>query len=241
MLSRSSLFSTTDEVRKSRESMAHNCRLHLPLEDGLIGRRAAFPLTVSCAFNVRLEGAMGWTIALVIVIVLVVLIAAVLVIAAMKPDNFRVQRIATINASPEKIFPHINDFHNWQAWSPWEKLDPALNRTFSGTANGKGSVYDWEGNKQVGKGRMEITESSPPSKIVIKLDFFKPFEAHNTSDFTFAGQGDSTTVTWGMNGQMPFFFKVMTIVTSMDKMIGKDFEKGLASLKEITEKGATNP
>lgn len=181
------------------------------------------------------------TIVLIVVLVLVVLIAAVLILAAMTPDTFRIQRTATIKAPPGKIFPHINDFHNWQAWSPWEKLDPALQRTFSGAASGKGTVYEWEGNKQVGKGRMEITESSAPSKIVIKLDFFKPFEAHNTADFTFAGKGDSTTITWGMDGQRPFMFKVMGIFMNFDKMIGKDFEAGLANLKRVTETGVANP
>jgi hypothetical protein len=183
---------------------------------------------------------MLWIIVLIVVIVLVVLIAAVLIIAALTPDTFRIQRTATIKAPPEKLFPHINDFHNWQAWSPWEKLDPALKRTFSGTANGNGSVYEWEGNKQVGKGRMEIMESSPPSKIVIKLDFFQPFEAHNTADFAFAGQGGSTSITWGMDGQRPFMFKVMGVFMNFDKMIGNDFEKGLANLKEIAEKGGSN-
>ncbi len=181
------------------------------------------------------------TIALIVAIVLVILVAAVLVIASMTPDTFRIQRSATIKTPPEKVFPHINDFHNWQAWSPWEKLDPALKRTFSGPQQGKGTVYEWEGNKRVGKGRMEITESSSPSRIVIKLDFFQPFEAHNTADFTFAGQGESTLLTWGMNGQRPFMFKVMGLFMNFDKLIGKDFEAGLANLKQITETGAANP
>jgi uncharacterized protein YndB with AHSA1/START domain len=174
-------------------------------------------------------------IALIVVAILVVAVAALLVIAALKPDAFRIQRSATIKASPDKIFPHINDFHKWPAWSPWEKMDPALKRTHSGAANGQGAVYEWEGNKQVGKGRMEITESSPPSKIVIKLDFLKPFEAHNTAEFTFQSQSDSTNVTWTMHGRQPFLIKVMSLFFSMDKMVGKDFESGLANLKALAE------
>jgi len=144
--------------------------------------------------------------------------------------------IATMKAPPEKIFPHINDFHNWLAWSPWEKLDPNLKRTYSGTAEGLGTVYDWEGNKQVGKGRMEITETVPPTKITIKLDFFKPFEAHNKAEFALDKQGELTGVTWAMLGQQPFMFKVMGLFCNLDKMIGKDFEAGLANLKSVVEK-----
>ena len=178
---------------------------------------------------------MGWTIAIIIVAVLVVAVAAVLGLAATKPDAFRVQRTGTFNAPPDKIFPHLNDFHKWAAWSPWEKLDPEMKKTHSGPDRGKGTVYEWEGNKQVGKGRMEILEESPPSKMLIKLDFFKPFEAHNTTTFTLDRQGDSTTVKWAMDGKQPFMFKLMGLFCNMDKMIGKDFEKGLANLKSIVE------
>jgi uncharacterized protein YndB with AHSA1/START domain len=179
---------------------------------------------------------MGWTIAIIVVVLIVVLLAAVLGYAATKPDTFRIQRTASIKAPPEKIFALINDFHNWGSWSPWEKLDPAMTKTHSGSANGKGAVYEWEGNKQVGKGRMEIMEASPPARVSIKLDFYKPFEAHNTAEFTLEPQGNSTNVTWVMNGQQPFMFKVMTLFFSMDKMVGKDFETGLANLKNLTEK-----
>jgi hypothetical protein len=175
-------------------------------------------------------------IVLVVVAVLVVALAAVLALAASKPDAFRIQRTASIKAPPEKIFPLINDFHNWGSWSPWEKLDPAMHKTHSGAVNGQGAVYEWEGNKQVGKGRMEITEVAPSSKVTIKLDFFKPFEAHNTAEFALAAQGDATNVTWAMLGQQPFMFKVMSVFMSMDKMIGKDFETGLANMKGIAEK-----
>jgi hypothetical protein len=172
----------------------------------------------------------------IIVAVIVVLVIALLVFAATKPNTFRVQRAASIKAGPEKVFANINDFHNWPAWSPWEKLDPTMKKTHSGSANGKGAVYEWDGNKKVGKGRMEITDSSPSSRVMIKLDFFRPFEAHNTAEFTLQAQGDSTNVTWAMEGQSPFMFKVMQIFMSMDKMIGKDFETGLANLKSIAEK-----
>jgi len=178
----------------------------------------------------------GGTIVIIIVVILVVGVAAVLILAAMKPDAFRVQRSASFRAPREKIFPLINDFHQWGSWSPWEKLDPALKRTYSGAAAGLGSVYEWEGNKKVGKGRMEIKESTPGSKILIQLDFLKPFEAHNTAEFRLDGQGDSTNVTWSMEGHQPYMFKVMSLFVSMDKMIGKDFEAGLANLKGLTEK-----
>jgi uncharacterized protein YndB with AHSA1/START domain len=171
-----------------------------------------------------------------IAIVVVVLLAALLVFAATRPDTFRVQRATTIKAPPAKIFPLIADFRNWGAWSPWEKLDPAMKRTHSGAASGKGAVYEWEGRGKVGAGRMEITESSPPSKVIIKLDFIKPFEGHNITEFTLEGQGDSTNVTWAMHGPNPYIAKVMQIFFSMDSMVGKDFEAGLASMKAVAEK-----
>lgn len=171
-----------------------------------------------------------------IALVVVVLIVALLIYAATKPDTFRVQRSASINAPPEKIFPFINDFHSWIAWSPWEKLDPALKRTYSGAPNGKGTVYEWEGNHNVGKGRMEITDTAPPSKVVIKLDFMKPFEAHNIAEFTLDAQGNSTNVMWAMYGPTPYFAKVIHTFVSMDSMVGKQFEEGLVNLKTLAEK-----
>jgi hypothetical protein len=169
-------------------------------------------------------------------IVVVVLIVALLVFAATKPDTFRVQRSASINAPPETLFPLINDLHSWGAWSPWEKMDPAMKRTYSGATNGKGAVYEWDGNRNVGQGRMEITESSPPSKVMIKLDFIKPFEAHNIAEFTLEAQGDSTNVTWAMHGPNRYIAKVMHLFFSMDSMVGKQFEAGLANLKAVAEK-----
>lgn len=172
----------------------------------------------------------------IIAIVVVVLIAAVLGLATTKPDTFRVQRATSIKAPPEKVFALINDFHNWGQWSPWEKLDPALNRTYSGPASGKGAVYEWTGNSKVGAGRMEITEPTPSSKILIKLDFIKPFEGHNMADFTLEPQGDTTNLSWAMYGPTPFVSKVMQVFISMDSLIGKDFEAGLANLKAAAEK-----
>jgi uncharacterized protein YndB with AHSA1/START domain len=165
-----------------------------------------------------------------------VVVAAVLGFAMTKPDSFRVQRTMKIKAPPEKIFPLINDFHSWASWSPWEKLDPAMRRTNSGAAMGQGAVYEWEGNAKVGKGRMEITEVSPPTKVTVKLDFLKPIEGHNIAEFTLEPQGDSTSVTWVMRGPTPFLSKVIQVFISMDSMIGKEFETGLGNLKSIAEK-----
>jgi carbon monoxide dehydrogenase subunit G len=171
-----------------------------------------------------------------IAFVVVVLVAAVLALAATKPDTFRVERSVSIDAPPEKIFPLIDDLHNWTAWSPWEKKDPAMKRTYSGAARGKGAAYAWEGNKDVGMGRMEIAESSPTSKVTINLDFVKPFEAHNVVDFTLEPKGGTSSVTWAMHGPSPFFSKVLHVFLSMDRMVGKDFEAGLANLKAAAEK-----
>ena len=172
----------------------------------------------------------------IIVIVIVVLIAALLVFAATKPGTFSVVRTASIKATPEKIFPLINDFHKWSFWSPWEKLDPAMKRIYSGPDSGKGSAYSWDGNNKVGKGSMEITGTAPQSKVTIKLDFEKPMAGHNVTDFTLEGKDDSTIVTWNMHGPSPYLTKVIGIFFNMDKMIGRDFEIGLANLKAIAEK-----
>ena len=168
-------------------------------------------------------------------IVLVLLIAGVGVFAATRPDSFRVQRTASIKAPPEKIYALITDLKGWKAWSPYEKKDPAMKRMLSGAPSGKGAIYEWDGNKDVGKGRMEIADTTPPSKVLIKLDFIAPFEAHNTAEFDLQGKGDTTDVTWAMYGPSPFVAKVMGVFFNMDKMIGSDFESGLANLKAIAE------
>jgi uncharacterized protein YndB with AHSA1/START domain len=164
------------------------------------------------------------------------LIAALLIFAATQPDTFRVERTARIQAPAEKIFPLIGDFHRWGTWSPYEKLDPEMKREFGGTPSGKGATYAWDSKGKAGAGRMEIMESSPSSRIAIKLDFIKPFEGHNTAEFTLKPEGDATQVTWAMYGPNPYVAKLMGIFFNMDQMIGKDFEAGLASLKTATEK-----
>ena len=169
-------------------------------------------------------------------IVFVIVIAAVLIFAATKPDTFSVQRTTAIKAAPEKIFAMLDDFHNWGSWSPWEKMDPNMKRTFSGPANGKGSVYEWDGNSKVGQGRMEITDALAPSQVTVKLDFIKPFEGHNIAEFVLEPRGDTTNVTWTMRGPSPYIAKLMSVFFSMDSMIGKDFEAGLANLKAAAEK-----
>ena len=168
--------------------------------------------------------------------IVVVLIAGVLIFAATKPDTFRVERAASIKAPPEKIFPLINDFKRWDTWSPWEKKDLAMKKTFGATTSGKGATYAWEGNKDVGQGSMRITESVPSSKVAIDLDFLKPFEAHNVVDFTLEPKGDTTTVIWTMQGPTPYFAKIIHVFMDMDSMVGKDFESGLASLKAAAER-----
>ena len=172
----------------------------------------------------------------IIVVVLVVVVAAILGYAATRPDTFTVQRATSIKAPPDKIFPLIDDFHRWPVWSPWEKMDPDMKRTYSGAAAGKGAAYAWQGNSKVGEGRMEILDDPPPSKVVIKLDFIKPFEGHNTATFLLVPKGDVTDVTWTMDGPSPFVAKLMGVFMNMDKMIGNDFEAGLANLKAAAEK-----
>jgi uncharacterized protein YndB with AHSA1/START domain len=171
----------------------------------------------------------------VIAVILALAIAAVLILALRKPDTFSVQRSVSIHAPPQKIFPLINDFHQWRAWSPYEDRDPNLQRAYSGAASGKGAVYEWRGNRNVGSGRMEILDAPAPDKVVIKLDFISPFEGHNTAEFTFVPQGDTTNVTWRMHGPAPMMSKVMQVFMNMDNMIGKDFATGLANIKRITE------
>jgi Polyketide cyclase / dehydrase and lipid transport len=172
---------------------------------------------------------MTWILAIVVLAVL-----AVLMIAAMKPDTFTVVRQSQINAPPDKVHSLINDFHEWTKWSPWEKMDPNLTRTYSGSSSGKGATYDWRGNKKVGQGRMDITATAP-SRIDIDLHFMKPFEARNKIVFSLTPRDGGTQVRWEMNGTSPFMFKVMSLFTNMDQMIGKDFEAGLANMKAAAE------
>ena len=171
-----------------------------------------------------------------ILIVLVLAIAGVLIYAATKPDTFQVQRKATIAAPPDKVFALIEDFHRWGEWSPWEKLDPAMTRTFSGAERGVGAVYAWRGNNKAGEGRMEITEATAPGKLLIKLDFVEPFPANNMVEFVLVPKDGGTEVTWTMRGPSPYLTKLMDTVVGMDRMIGKDFEAGLANMKAAAER-----
>lgn len=173
---------------------------------------------------------------LTIITLVAIVVVAILIYAATRPDNFRIERSTSIKAPPEKIFPLINSFHQWETWSPWEKVDPAIKRTYSGAESGRGAIYAWQGNKNIGEGRMEILESTPNSKLVIKIDFLKPFEAHNTIEFTLEPQGDTTKVTHAMFGRSPFISKVMGLFFNMERMVGPKFEEGLASVKAIAEK-----
>ena len=168
-------------------------------------------------------------IALVVAVLLVVLLALI----ATRPDTFRVERSTVINAPAGVIFPHVNTLAQWNAWSPWEKMDPAMHKEFAGPASGTGAVYHWTSDK-VGEGQMTILESRP-ERIDIKLEFFKPFKATNDATFTFAPAGAGTNVTWAMTGKNNFAAKAFHMVMDMDKMVGGDFAKGLASLKEISE------
>jgi uncharacterized protein YndB with AHSA1/START domain len=169
-----------------------------------------------------------------ILIVIAVAVVAVLAYAASKPDTFMVRRSASIAAPPEKIFPMIDDLRAQSAWSPFEK-DPNMKRTHSGAPRGKGAVYAWDGNRQVGAGRIAITESVPSSKVVLLLDMVRPFKAHNTVEFTLDRIGAGTNVTWAMQGRQPYMAKVMGLFVDCDKMCGGMFEEGLAKLKVLAE------
>lgn len=170
-----------------------------------------------------------------IALALAVGIGGVLAYAATKPDVFRVERKVSVKAPPDKIHALINDFSHWGAWSPYEKKDPAMKRTFSGPNSGTGAAYAWDGDSNIGAGRMEILESAP-ERIVIKLDFARPFEAHNMAEFTMEPKGDTTNVTWAMYGPNLYIGKVMQIFLNMDKMVGDDFEAGLGDLKKSAER-----
>jgi hypothetical protein len=173
---------------------------------------------------------------IVIAILLALAIVAVVLLAATKPSSFSVRRSAIVNAPAEKIFAVLSDFQQWRGWSPWENRDPELKRTYQGSDRGKGAIYAWDGNNNVGAGRMEILDATTPSKILIKLDFFKPFKARNIAEFTMLPQGNATNVNWLMQGPAPFMHKLMQVFINMDKMIGRDFETGLANLKTLVEK-----
>ena len=166
---------------------------------------------------------------------LVVVVGVLVVVVAMQPSEFRVTRTAALSAPASAIFAQVNDLHNWRAWDPWAKLDPASKESFEGPSAGVGAICRWAGNKEVGEGSMTILESKPDELIRIKLEFLKPFKATNTTEFTFVPQGDQTEVTWSMFGSRNFMCKAVGLVMNCEKMVGPQFEKGLANLKSMTE------
>ena len=170
-----------------------------------------------------------------ILLIVAAAIAALLIYAATKPDSFRLSRSAAIAAPPDKVFALINDLRQFNTWNPFAKMDPKQVITYDAVTAGVGGAYNWQGEKS-GVGRMQIAESVPAQRVTAKLDFTKPFEAHNVVDFTVQPQGNGSTVTWAMHGPMPYLNRVMTIFFDMDKTVGKDFEAGLANLKALAEK-----
>lgn len=171
----------------------------------------------------------------IIGLVVLVAVAGVLIAAAMKPDTFRVQRSIKVKAPPSSIYPLVNDLHRFSTWSPYEKKDPAMQRTYSGPEAGTGARYAWNGNKEIGEGSMEILGGVPDSQVAMRLDFVKPFEAHNLVDFTFVPVADGTEVTWALHGPHPFMARIMSVFFDMDRMVGTDFEVGLANLKAAVD------
>jgi len=158
-----------------------------------------------------------------------------LIVVALQPSEFKVTRSATIAAPASTVFAQVNDFHQWPAWSPWEKMDPTMKRTYDGAASGNGAGYGWVGNDKVGEGRMTITESRAPELIKIKLEFLKPFAATNAVEFSLKPEGAQTSVTWAMSGEKNFMMKGFCLFMDMDKHVGGDFERGLANLKTVLE------
>jgi hypothetical protein len=172
---------------------------------------------------------------LYILIGLAAVVAILVLVVALQPSAFAVTRSATMNASPVEVFEQVNDFRKWREWSPWERMDPNLQRHYGDPAAGVGGTYGWTGNKQVGEGRMTIVDSKPGELVRIKLEFLKPFQATNTAEFAFGRTGAGTNVTWTMTGEKNFLFKAFGLLMSMDKMVGRDFERGLANLKSTVE------
>ena len=175
-----------------------------------------------------------------ILIALAAIVVLFVAVVAMQPSEFRIVRSGTIAAPASDVFAQVNDFHNWMAWSPWEKLDPALQRTHDGAPAGAGAIYSWSGNNKVGEGTMTLTESRPNELIRIKLEFRRPFKATNTSEFTFKPDGNQTVVTWSMSGRNNFMSKAFCLFMNMDKLVGGDFEKGLANMKSVVETKKVN-
>jgi hypothetical protein len=173
-----------------------------------------------------------------ILIALGAALVLLLIVIALQPAKFRIERSITMAAPPEAAFAQVNDFHAWNKWSPWDKLDPSLKRSYAGPSSGTGAKYAWVGNDDVGEGRMTIEKSSAPSEVQIKLEFLKPFAATNDTTFTFAKTAEGNKTTWAMEGDNSFMGKAFGLFMNMDQMVGKDFEKGLASMKTLAEEAA---
>ncbi len=170
-----------------------------------------------------------------VLIAVAVIVVVLLVIVAAQPKEFRVARSATMAAPPSTVFAQVNDFHKWDGWNPWGKIDPAIKQNYEGPQAGVGAIYTWTGNHEVGEGRMTIVESRPTELIRIKMEFFKPFAGNSTAEFAFKPENNQTAVTWSMFGENNFMAKAMHLVMNMDKMIGDQFDRGLASMKSIVE------
>jgi len=170
-----------------------------------------------------------------LLLVLGVAIVAVIGLALMQPDTFKLERSTVINAKAEKIYPYLSDFKGWDSWSPWAKLDPKMEKKLSGAAAGKGAMYEWSGDDKVGKGKMEILEADANKSVKIKLTFLEPFEAVNETLQTLTPEANGTKITWSMSGKNNLIGKIMCLFMNMDKMVGPDFEKGLANLKTLAE------
>ncbi len=175
----------------------------------------------------------------IILIALAVIVVVFVAIVAVQPSDFRITRSATIAAPPEAVFAQVNDLHNWEAWSPWAKLDPAAKSTYEGPAAGVGAAFAWSGNNKIGEGRMTVIESRPNVLVRFKLDFLKPFKASNTAEFTFKPEGNQTAVTWSMYGKNNFLSKAVGLFMNCDKMVGGQFEQGLAQMNSVTEAATT--
>jgi len=174
-----------------------------------------------------------------ILIALALIVIAFVIVVAMQPSEFRIVRSATMSAPAADVFAQVNDFHNWQAWSPWAKLDPAAKSTYEGPAAGVGAAFAWSGNNKIGEGRMTVIESRPNVLVRFKLDFLKPFKASNTAEFTFKPEGNQTAVTWSMYGKNNFLSKAVGLFMNCDKMVGGQFEQGLAQMNSVTEAATT--
>ena len=172
-----------------------------------------------------------------ILLVVLAVIASFLVYVATRPSAFRIERSAVVAAPPERLFAQVNDFHKWPGWSPWEQLDPTMKKTYEGAAAGPGAIYSWVGNPKVGEGRMTIESTTPPSLLKLKLEFIKPWQATNATTFSFDAEGGATKVTWAMEGTHTFTMKAFGVFMNMDKLVGRDFERGLANLKAVAEGG----